>query len=73
MKNSGDFFERFEQGLIEVPQKNGKWQEERGKDERVYLHLVRNEGVEDGYATKGNLSKAPFVMKVSDIRPSQEE
>ena len=73
MKASGDFFERFEQGLIEVPQKNGKWQEEKGGDGRVYLHVVRNEGVEDGYQTKGNHLKVPFVMKVSDIIPPQEK
>ncbi len=73
MKTDLNFFERFESGLIEVPQKNGKWQEEKGDGDRVYLHIVRNEGVEDGHAAQGNHLNAPFVMKVSDILPPQEK
>ena len=73
MKARGDFFERFEQGLIKVPQKNGKWQEEKGEDGLVYLHVVRNEGVEDGCQIRDNRRNVPFIMKISDIIPLQEE
>ena len=73
MKSDLNFFERFERGLIQVPQKNGKWQEEKGDNNRVYIHLVRNEGVGEGYAVKGNRRNAPFIMKISDVLPSQDE
>ena len=73
MKPDTDFFGRFEKGLIEVPQKDGKWQEEKGADNRVYLHILRNEGYMEGDAAKGNYRNAPFVMKVSDIPPPLEE
>ena len=73
MKTDIDFFERFEKGLIEVPQKDRKWQKEKGADDRVYLHILRNEGFVEGDAAQGNHRNAPFVMKVSDILPTQEE
>lgn len=71
MKTDIGLFERFERGLIKVPQKDNKWEAEKGADNRIYLHIVRNVGVEDGSAIKGNHRNAPFVMKVSDILPSQ--
>lgn len=67
MKIDTDFFERFERGLIEVPLKDGKWQEEKGPDNKVYLHILRNEGVEEGYSPRGNHRNAPFVLRVSDL------
>ena len=73
MQTDLDFLEKFERGLIRVPQKDGKWQEEKGDGNRVYLHIVRNEGVEEGQTVRGNYRNAPFVMKVSDILSSQEE
>lgn len=30
-----DFFSQFERGLTEVPQKDGKWREEKGKDNQL--------------------------------------
>ena len=73
MKTTIDFFERFEKGLIEVPQKDGKWQGENGAENRVYFHILRNEGFEEGDAARGNHRNAPFVLKVSDLIPVQEE
>lgn len=73
MKTDNDFFELFERGLIEVPQKDGKWKEKKGANDQVYLHILRNEGIMEGDAAKGNHRNAPFVMKVSDILPPQEE
>tara|TARA_R110000824_G_scaffold119252_1_gene273267 strand:- start:193 stop:2106 length:1914 start_codon:yes stop_codon:yes gene_type:complete len=73
MKADIEFFERFEKGLIEVPQKHGKWQEERGAEDRIYLHILRNDGIEAGFAAKGNRRNAPFVMKVSDLGSSDEQ
>lgn len=73
MKTDINFFERFERGLIELPQKNGKWEEEKGADNQVYLHILRNEGLEEGDEVKGNHRNAPFVMKVSDILPAQDQ
>ena len=73
MKRDIEFFDRFERGRINVPHKNGKWQEEKGADQDVYLHIVRNEGVDEGNEIKGNCRKAPFVMKVSDIRTSDAD
>ena len=67
MKADIDFFERFEKGLIEVPQKDGKWREEKGVDNRVYLHILRNEGLKEGDSAQGNHRNAPFVIKVSDM------
>ena len=73
MKTDIDFFERFEKGLVQVPQKDGKWQEEKGEDNRVYLHILRNEGFMEGDAARGNHRNAPFVMKVADIVSTQEQ
>ena len=70
MKADGDFFERFERGLVEVPQRDNRWQEERGADNRVYLHILRNMGVEEEHAVTGNRRNAPFMMKVLDIPSS---
>ena len=73
MKTDIDFFERFERGLIEVPHKDGKWQEEKGADNRAYLHILRNEGVEEGYYATGNHRNAPFVLKVSDLHSLEDQ
>ena len=70
MKTDLDFFEKFERGLIQVPQKGGKWQQEKGDSNQVYFHIVRNESVVDGQTVKGNHRNGPFIMKVSDIPPS---
>ena len=73
IKTDINFFERFEKGLIVVPQKDGKWQEEKGKDNLVYLHILRNDGFVEGDKAQGNHRKAPFVLKVSYVVPAQEE
>ena len=73
MKTDFDFFERFERGLIEVPRKDGKWQEEKGAGNRAYLHILRNEGVEEGCSAKGNHRNAPFVLKVSDLHSLEDQ
>lgn len=73
MKDDIDFFERFEKGLIEIPQKGNKWKEEKGTDDRVYIHILRNEGLMEGHAAQGNRRNAPFVIKVSDIVAAQAE
>ena len=73
MKSDIDFLERFEKGLIEVPSKTGKWQEEKDAEDRVCFHILRNEGFMEGDVARGNHRNAPFVMKVSDILPTQEE
>ncbi len=73
MKTDLDFFERFERGLMELPRQNGKWNAEKGKDNRTYLYLVRNEGVEEGISAKSNYRKAPFVMKITDILSAEGE
>ncbi len=67
MKTDSEFFERIERGLIEVPLKDGNWQPEKGADNKVYFHILRNEGVEEGYTPRGNKRNAPFVLRVSDI------
>ena len=67
MKTDITFFERFEKGLVEVPQTDGKWREEQGVDDRVYLHIVRNSGFGEEDVAKGNRRNAPFVMKISDV------
>lgn len=67
MKTDRDFFGRFEKGLIRVPKDDGKWTEERGSANRVYLHTVRNKGIDDGAPVRGNHRNSPFVMKISDI------
>ena len=72
MKTNNRFFERFEKGLIKVPQKDRKWKEEKGENNQVYLHILRNEGILDGDAAKGNHRNAPFVLKVSDVLPNQQ-
>jgi hypothetical protein len=73
MKDDLAFFDRFERGLIEVPQKNGKWQPEKGRSDLIYIHIVRNEGIDTGDTVQGNHRNAPFVMRVSDIDLSREE
>lgn len=73
MKTDLDFLDRFEKGLIRVPQKDGNWQLEKGKDNQIYLHVVRNEGIGDGHDVRGNHRNAPFIMKVIDFIPLQEE
>lgn len=73
MKDDIDFFERFEKGLIEIPQKDNQWKEEKGTGDRVYFNIVRNEGLIEGDAAKGNRRNAPFAIKVSDIGPAQAE
>ena len=73
IKTDINFFERFEKGLIVVPQKDGKWQEEKGKDNLVYLHILRNDGFVEGDKAQGNYRNAPFVLKVSYVVPAQEE
>ena len=67
MKTDIDFFEHFERGLIEIPQKDGKWQEEKGADNKVYLHILRNEGIKEGDSLRANHRNAPFVLRVSDL------
>ena len=73
MKTDIDFFERFERGLIEVPKKNGKWQEENGANNRTYLHILRNTGVEEGFSAKSNQRNAPFVLKISDLHSLEDQ
>ena len=73
LKADIDFFERFEKGRIGIPQKERQWREEKGAGNLVYLHILRNAGVVEGDAARGNHRNAPFVMKVSDILPTQED
>ena len=73
MKTDIDFFERFERGLIEVPQTDGKWQEEKDSHNRAYIWILRNTGVEEGYTAKGNQRNAPFVLKVSDTHFMEDQ
>ena len=67
LKADIDFFERFEKGRIGIPQKERQWREEKGAGNLVYLHIIRNAGVVEGDAARGNHRNAPFVMKVSDM------
>ena len=67
MKTDHEFFGRFEKGLIGVPKDDDKWTEERGSANQVYLHIVRNVGIDDGASVRGNHRRSPFVMKISDI------
>ncbi len=74
MQSDFEFFSRFERGLVEAPQKAGKWQEEKSSDgARVLIHVVRNEGVNEGDAVSGNRRNTPFVLKISDLSPDADE
>ena len=67
MKTDTGFFERFERGLIEVPLKDGKWQQEKGAENKVYFHIIRNEEIAEGYSPSGSQRNAPFVLRVLDL------
>ena len=67
MKADLEFFERFERGLIEVPIKDDKLKPEKGNDDLIYMHLVRNEWKKESDPVQGNYRNGPFIMKICDV------
>jgi hypothetical protein len=72
MKTDLDFFDRFERGLIEVPLKDNALKPEKGSNDHIYMHVVRNNGVNEGEPVKGNHRNGPFIMKICDVAEPAE-
>ena len=70
LKTDFDFFEWFERGLINVPVKDNKLEEVKGRDNLIYMHIYRNEWAKKAESIRGNYRKAPLIMKICDIPPT---
>lgn len=62
-----DFFSLFERGMIELPTNPNSPKPYKNKDNQIYMNFLRNQWDKEGDAVSGDLRKAPFVMKVSDL------
>lgn len=72
IKEDLDFFDRFEKGLVNVPLKNNSLVPEKGTNDLLYLHLVRNEWKGENEPVKGNHRNSPIVIKICDLEPGDE-
>ncbi|MFN0141478.1 MAG: hypothetical protein ACKVQW_15495 [Pyrinomonadaceae bacterium] len=64
LKTDIEFFDRFERGSIEVPIKPNSPTPQTGIDNKIYMHLVRNEWNEN---VDQNIRKAPIILKICDL------